>query len=239
MDPIDLFLHVLDAPDFYLDDSSYKSSWRFIQATDHKLEDSALTGLRQWLVVQRGLWSDASIADLLQERLQAKHPNTRINDRLRFDELECCLKSFKEMRARVGMRTIEGAYWSLDPQNTETNPNAPPPARDTLRDLSREMESSITRLKDWQVQSWPRIPAPGHHQDNGLTQPIPTLPPLGNEHIHEAMDRVHMASQHLHIALEHHPVINGHNHLREQYEHAADAIKTLYRMLNSITPQHS
>ncbi|MBK1876992.1 hypothetical protein [Pelagicoccus mobilis] len=57
--------------------------------------------------------------------------------------------------------------------------------------------------------------------------------PIGEDFIHEALDRAHIASSHLQMALGEHEVVQKMPDVREAYEKAVEALEDLYQLIGS------
>ena len=118
-DPIELFLWVCDKPGMYVHSHSIDAVWAFIEGYDFACGGEPLQGFREWLVNERGEWTNLPWFMLIRERV---YPDTASGSLLTEDEhmrlreeLGQCLLKFKTQRDKDGLRPIFVEHEKLVP----------------------------------------------------------------------------------------------------------------------------
>ncbi len=117
-DSIELFCRVIDKPGMYLPARGFDAVWSFIEGYDAAQRSEALRGFREWLIVQRGLWTNLPWFMIIRERvLPDSDPGTMPKDENEHEllkvELKRCLLDFDATRKQKGVAGILRDYEPL------------------------------------------------------------------------------------------------------------------------------
>ena len=68
-DPIELFLSVCEKPGMYIHSWRFDAVWSFIEGFDSAWGTRPLEGFREWLIVERGEWTNLPWFMIIRDRV--------------------------------------------------------------------------------------------------------------------------------------------------------------------------
>jgi hypothetical protein len=114
---LEFFRFVCAKPGMFLHSTGYDAVWSFIEGFDTARDRGPLAGFREWLLLERGEWTNLPWFMLIRERSYpgsdpGRLPTFREHAVLR-TELAKCLRAFETQRERVGLHAIFARYQDL------------------------------------------------------------------------------------------------------------------------------
>ena len=116
-DPLELFLLVAEKPGMFVHAKRFDVVWGFIEGFDTARAGAPLKGFREWLVLQRGAWSNLAWFMLIRERVFPDSdpgllPEPHEHEAL-LAELRSTLAAFRRDLDREGLSAILQRYQPL------------------------------------------------------------------------------------------------------------------------------
>lgn len=75
-EPLGLFIRLCEKPGMYIHSTNFDAVWAYIEGVNQATYGGALMGFREWLIVERGEWTNLSWYMLIRARVFDDDPGT-------------------------------------------------------------------------------------------------------------------------------------------------------------------